>query len=243
MRNTPLVEMRDIYKWFGEVHAVDGIDLKVEHGEIVGLVGDNGAGKSTLIKCLSGYYRPDKGKIFWKGQKVEIKNPTMARKRGIMTVYQDQALVASMDISRNIFMGRELVGHLGFLDIKKMNEESMKVLEKVGLTSIKSPNMLVQILSGGERGGVAISRAIYFKAELVILDEPTMGLSVKEVKRVLELVKKLKEEGISIIFITHNLYHAYPVSDRFVVLRRGKVMQTVQKKDTTVDKLGEAISK
>lgn len=243
MRNTPLVEMRDIYKWFGEVHAVDGIDLKVEHGEIVGLVGDNGAGKSTLIKCLSGYYRPDKGKIFWKGQKVEIKNPTMARKRGIMTVYQDQALVASMDISRNIFMGRELVGRLGFLDIKKMNEESMKVLEKVGLTSIKSPNMLVQILSGGERGGVAISRAIYFKAELVILDEPTMGLSVKEVKRVLELVKKLKEGGISIIFITHNLYHAYPVSDRFVVLRRGKVMQTVQKKDTTVDKLGEAISK
>jgi len=241
MKKPPVIEMRNVHKWFGKVHAVNGANLKVEHSEIVGLVGDNGAGKSTLIKILSGYYSQDKGEIFLEGRKVEIKSPNEARDLKIITVYQDQALVNQMDISRNIFMGRELTGRAGFLDKKKMNKESMKILAELGLASIKNPDMLVGTLSGGEREGVAISRAVYFKAKLVILDEPTIALSLKEANRVLEFVKQLKKQGTSCIFITHNLYHVYPVADKFVIMRKGKTIKAVQKKNTTIDEVGEII--
>lgn len=240
MREPPLAEMRGIHKWFGKIHAVDDASFTVRKGEVVGMVGDNGAGKSTLIRILAGYHRPDNGEIFVEGRKVKIDSPSNARALKIETVYQDQALVGLMSVARNIFMGREPVKRAGFLDKEKMNNESMKILRDMGL-SIKSPNDEVKFLSGGEKQGTAIARAMYFEAKLVILDEPTATLSVKEAQTVLEFVKRLKKENIAVIFITHNLYHVHPVADRFLVMRRGKIVKDALKKDTSVKKLTEAI--
>ena len=240
MEETPLVKMVNIHKWFGKVHALKGVDFEVWKGEIVGLVGDNGAGKSTLIKILSGVYQPDKGEIYFEGKKVKIPSPAFARALGIETVYQDQALVPYMDVMRNVFMGREICKKLGFLDLKAMEEKSMEALRNLGLR-IRSPRALVALLSGGEREGVAIARAMFFKAKLVILDEPTVALSIKEAQKVLEFVKQLKDQGISCIFISHNLYHVYPVADRFVVLSRGRKVADVKKEQTSIEELAEII--
>jgi len=215
-----LVKMAGVHKWFGKVHALKGVDFEIRHSEIVGLVGDNGAGKSTLIKVLSGYHLADKGEISFEGKRVNITSSLDARKLGIETVYQEQALAPNMSISRNIFMGRELVRSLGFMDKKAMDGGSMEALKSIGL-HLRSPDALIAMLSGGERQGVAIARVLHFKAKLVILDEPTIALSVKEAQQVLEFIKQLRREGVSVIFITHNLYHVFPSADRFVVLTRG----------------------
>lgn len=235
----PLVRMVNICKSFGRIRALDGVDFTVGHSEIVGLVGDNGAGKSTLIKILSGIYPANKGEIYFGGRKVKISNPKDAMRIGIETIYQDQALVDQMNVPRNFFMGMEIVKSIGpikLLDMKKMDEESTKTLEKIGL-HLKSINTPVKFLSGGERQGVAIGRALHFKAKLIIMDEPTMALSVLEAKRVLQFVKQLKRQGVSCIFITHNLYHVYPIADRFVILRHGKKVGDVRKKTTSINKL------
>jgi len=237
-----LVKMVNIEKWFGKVHALEGIDFEVKCSEIVGLVGDNGAGKSTLIKVLSGYHLADKGEIYFEGKKVNITSSLHARKLGIETVYQEQALAPNLSISRNIFMGREPVRSLGFMDKKSMDRGSMEALESIGL-HLRSPDALITMLSGGERQGVAIARALHFKAKLVILDEPTIALSVGEAQQVLEFIKQLKREGISVIFITHNLYHVFPSADRFVVLTRGEKVADIQRKDTSIDDLFELIVK
>ncbi len=237
-----LVKMVNVHKWFGKVYALKGVDFEVRHSEIMGLVGDNGAGKSTLIKVLSGYHLADKGETYFEGKRVNITSSRDARKLGIETVYQEQALAPNMSISRNIFMGRELVRSLGLMDKKAMDGGSMKALESIGL-HLRSPDALIAMLSGGERQGVAIARVLHFKAKLVILDEPTIALSVKEAQQVLEFIKQLKEEGISVIFITHNLYHVFPSADRFVVLNRGEKVADVEKKDTSIDDLTELIVK
>ena len=234
--------MVNIGKWFGKVHALEGIDFEVRCSEVVGLVGDNGAGKSTLIKVLSGYHMADRGKIYFEGKEVNIVSSLHARKLGIETVYQEQALAPNLSISRNIFMGREPVRSLGFMDKKSMDRESMEALESIGL-HLRSPDALITMLSGGERQGVAIARALHFKAKLVILDEPTIALSVREAQQVLEFIRQLKGEGISVIFITHNLYHVFPSADRFVVLTRGEKTADLQKKDTSIDDLFELIVK
>ncbi len=234
--------MVKIGKWFGKVQALEGIDFEVRHSEVVGLVGDNGAGKSTLIKVLSGYHPADKGEIYFEGKKVKITSSLHARKLGIETVYQEQALAPNLNISRNIFMGREPVRSLGFMDKKSMDRESMEALESIGL-HLRSPDALITMLSGGERQGVAIARALHFKAKLVILDEPTIALSVREAQQVLEFIRQLKREGISVIFITHNLYHVFPSADRFVVLTRGEKTADLPKKDTCIDDLFELIVK
>ncbi|HDD39660.1 MAG TPA: sugar ABC transporter ATP-binding protein [Nitrososphaeria archaeon] len=236
-----LVRMVNIHKWFGKVYALKGVDFTVNKAEVVGLVGDNGAGKSTLIKILSGVYKPDRGEIYFEGRRVSFASPADARRLGIETVYQDQALAPDLSILRNIFMGRELTTSFGFLDLRKMMIESRKALETLGL-HVRSPTETVGILSGGERQGVAIARALYFKAKLVILDEPTAALSIKETQKVLDFVKRLKEEGISVIFITHNLYHVYEVADRFVVLFRGTKVADVPKSQTSIDMLSELIT-
>ena len=236
-----LVRMVNIHKWFGKVYALKGVDFTVNKAEVVGLVGDNGAGKSTLIKILSGVYKPDRGEIYFEGRRVSFASPADARRLGIETVYQDQALAPDLSILRNIFMGRELTTSFGFLDLRKMMIESRKALETLGLR-VRSPTETVGILSGGERQGVAIARALYFKAKLVILDEPTAALSIKETQKVLDFVKRLKEEGISVIFITHNLYHVYEVADRFVVLFRGTKVADVPKSQTSIDMLSELIT-
>jgi simple sugar transport system ATP-binding protein len=237
-----LVKMLNIRKWFGKVYALKGIDFEVKRAEVVGLLGDNGAGKSTLIKILSGYHALDEGEIFFEGEKVQISSPTQARRLGIETVYQEQALVPYMSIARNIFMGREPVRALGFINKKDMNTGSMDALSRIEL-HLRSADTVIEMLSGGERQGVAIARALHFKAKLVILDEPTIALSIKESKQVLEFIQQLRREGIAAIFITHNLYHAYPVAERFVVLNRGMKVADVRKEDVSIDTLSELIVK
>ncbi|GAB4545894.1 MAG: ATP-binding cassette domain-containing protein [Anaerolineae bacterium] len=237
-----LLQMVGIHKWFGRVHALRGVDFAVKKGEVVGLVGDNGAGKSTLIKVASGYHRADAGQIFFEGKEVSIHSTKDARALGVETVYQEQALAPHLSIARNIFMGREPTTFLGFMDKKTMNAQSMEALANIGL-KLRSPDTPVSTLSGGQRQGVAIARVINFKAKLVILDEPTIALSVKEVHEVLEFVRGLREKGISVIFITHNLHHVYSAADRIVVLAQGETLVDVPTKDTTVDHLSDIIVK
>ncbi len=236
----PLVRMVDIDKWFGKVNALQGINFTVNHGEIVGLVGDNGAGKSTLIKILSGFYPADRGEIYFEGKKVNISNPKLAKKLGIETVYQEQALAPHISIARNVFMGREPTRFMGFMDRGMMDRESMGAITKLGLR-IKDPEAMVEALSGGQRQGVAIARVLYFKAKLVVLDEPTIALSVKESQQVLDFMQQLKAEGISVIFITHNIFHAFQVAERFFILARGEMLTDVRKEDTTIDHLIDLI--
>lgn len=235
-----LVRMAGIHKRFGKVYALKDVDFNVGYSETVGLVGDNGAGKSTLIKVLSGYHKADKGKIFFEGKEVKISSPSDARTLGIETVYQEQALAPDLSISRNVFMGREPVYRFGFLRKKVMDEESMKALRGMGLR-ISSPSITILTLSGGERQGVAISRALHFEAKLLILDEPTIALSVKEVQEVFEFISQLKRKGISIIFITHNLYQVFSMADRIVVLAHGKKLADIKKEETSVDNLSQLI--
>jgi simple sugar transport system ATP-binding protein len=235
-----LLRMEGIYKWFGKVSALNGVDFSINKAENIGLVGDNGAGKSTLIKVIAGYHQANKGEIYFDGKKVKISSPKDARALGIETVYQEQALAPHLSISRNIFMGREPSRVLGFLRKDVMNDESMGALRSIGL-KLRSPDIPIATLSGGERQGVAIARALHFKAKLVILDEPTIALSVKEVREVLEFVRELKRKDISVIFITHNLNQIFTIADRIVVLSHGEKLVDIEKKDTTIDKLSEII--
>ena len=238
--NTPLVKMVNIHKSFGKVNALRDINFHVDKAEIVGLVGDNGAGKSTLIKVLSGFHRADKGEIFYEGEKVNINTPKDAKRLGIETVYQEQALAPHVSIARNVFMGREPTKGLGFMDRKKMDKESMGAITKLGLR-IKDPEAVVEALSGGQRQGVAIARVLYFEAKLVVLDEPTIALSVKESQQVLDFTQQLKAQGISVIFITHNIFHVFQVAERFFILSHGEALTDVKKEDTNIDHLIELI--
>jgi simple sugar transport system ATP-binding protein len=239
MENEPLIKMVNIHKWFGRIYALQGVDFHVNRGEVVGLVGDNGAGKSTLIKILSGVYPPDMGEIFFEGKRTSFRSPKDAIKLGIETLYQDIALVPQMNIARNFFLGREVEGQLGpvkLLNLKKMAKESLKALEAIGLR-IADPRISVENLSGGQRQGVALARAMYFKRKLLILDEPTNNLSVKETMRVLEYVKRLKEEGIASIFVTHNIHHVYSIADRIVILSHGRKVGDYLKNEISVDEI------
>ena len=239
-----LVEMRGIKKSFGRIQALKGVDFYVKRQEIVGLLGDNGAGKSTLIKILVGYYQPDEGEIYFEGKKVSFKSPWDSRKVGVETVYQDLALVNLMPIWRNFFLGREIVRKIGpikFLEVKKMKKIAKEVLKDVGIT-IRSPDETVAFLSGGERQAVAIARAMYFGAKLLILDEPTAALSVGETRKVLEHILEVKKRGVSVIFITHNIYHVYEVADRLVLLEKGEKIGDYNKEDITPEKVMDIIA-
>jgi simple sugar transport system ATP-binding protein len=232
--------MVGIDKYFGRVCALSGVNFAVKHSEIVSLVGDNGAGKSTLIKILSGFHAADKGEIFFEGKKVRLGSPRDAKNLGIETVYQEQALAPHVSIPRNIFMGREITRGLGIMDGRRMKAESMRTIEKLGL-HIKDSGASVEQLSGGQRQGVAIARVLYFKAKLVILDEPTIALSVKESQQVMDFMQQLRGEGISVVFITHNLFHAFQIAERFVVLARGELLADVGRKDSSVEHLSQLI--
>ncbi|MEM1515582.1 MAG: ATP-binding cassette domain-containing protein [Candidatus Bathyarchaeia archaeon] len=238
----PLLEAKDIHKFFGKVHALRGVNFQVNHNEIVGLVGDNGAGKSTLIKILSGVFPPDKGSIYWRGEKIDKLTVQKARELGIVTVFQERALVERQPLWRNIFLGRELTNKLGFLKVKEQKLETEKLMKTLGFTSSAvTPDSIVKYMSGGEKQGVAIARSLYFNAELIILDEPTVGLSLFETQKVLDFVREIKERGKSCIFITHNIYHVYPVADRFVVLDRGKCVAEFFKKDIDLNTLADKL--
>jgi len=231
-----IVELHNITKRFGSIIALQKVNFYVDKNEIVGLVGDNGAGKSTLVKIIFGVYAPDEGEIIVKGMRFKRLTPRKAYELGIVLVHQERTLAQNHTIWRNVFMGRELTNKLGFLKIEDMKQIARKSLAELGLTrtSVDSP---VKYLSGGYQQGVQISRALTFDADLVILDEPTNNLSIAEVHRVLEYVRGLKERGKSCVFISHNIYHVYPVADRFVILDRGRVVAEFYKKDVGIDEL------
>lgn len=236
--DSKIVEMSGIYKSFGRVYALKGVDFDVNRGEVVGLVGNNGAGKSTLIKILSGLLPADKGEIFLNGKKVHFSSPREARKNGIETVYQEQALADDLSVARNLFMGKEplrWVGPIRLLDHRTMEKKSKEMSHELHLDI--DPDKEVRFCSGGEQQGIAIARAIHFKANLIILDEPTRALGVAATHRVLDLVRNLKERGIACILISHNLYHVYPVSDRIVVLKQGMKLEDILKENTSIDEL------
>jgi len=225
-----LIELRDVRKSFGNVFAVAGVSMHVDRGEVVGLLGDNGAGKSTLIKLLAGVHAPTSGEILVRGQPVHHWNAGRSREAGIETVFQDRALCVQQSIVRNIFMGRELTGALGFLRVRQQIAEAERLMREIGFTSkVFSPHSVVGQLSGGERQGVAIARAIYNKADLIVLDEPTTALSLTETEKVFRFVRAVREGGRSILFIGHNIHHVWDIADRFVVLDRGIVVLTATK--------------
>ncbi len=235
----PLLRLENIEKWFGTVYALRGVTLSIYPGEVVGLIGDNGAGKSTLIKIVSGVLPQTRGSISWKGQPVRITSVKTARGLGIETVYQDRAVVGNLSVAQNIFMGREPVKRLGFLqrvDKAKMRLEAERLARDLEL-NIPSPDQQVRFCSGGEMQGVAISRAMHFRASLVILDEPTTALAVSGVHRVLNFIRRLRDEDIACLFVTHNLHDVHAVADRFVIMHQGTVIAKRAKKDVTVEQL------
>lgn len=240
---TPLVNMEHIHKWFGGNHVLNNVNFEVYPKEIMGLVGDNGAGKTTLVNMISGIVRPDRGKIKYNGEEVNIRSVSDARKLGIETIYQEQALVTSFSVTKNIFLGRELTKRKGLvkvLDDDRMTDEAKKVTRSLKL-KISSMDQEIQFCSGGERQGVAIARAIYFKSKLIILDEPTTALSPKGVKRVMKFIRGVKKRGVSIVVISHNVYHIYDIADRIVCLSKGKVIGDVEKKKTSLDALNDML--
>jgi simple sugar transport system ATP-binding protein len=239
-----VLQLKNINKTFGEVAALHDVNFEVGTNEIVGLLGDNGAGKSTLVKIITGYHAPDAGgEILWNGKKLDHLSVARAHELGIEVVYQERALADKQSLWRNIFMGRELTRGGGMLDVNRMREETRKLMRTaMGFTSSAiTTESTVKTFSGGERQGVAITRALYFKAELVILDEPTMGLSLSETKKCLDFVDGIRAAGKAAIFIDHNIFHVYPVADRIVVLDRGTVAGQFMKNELTLQELTDRL--
>ena len=239
MESTPLIELKSISKYFGKVIALKDVSLDVRRGEVMCLLGDNGAGKSTLIKCLSGVHQPNEGKIYVDGQETLFESPRDPLDMGIATVYQDLGLVPLMSITRNFFMGREPTKYpwpFRVFDEESANQIATEKMLEIGI-DIRDPGQAVGTLSGGERQTVAIAKAIYFGAKVLILDEPTSALGVHQASVVLKIIVKAAESGLGVILITHNVHHAYPVGHRFTVLNRGTSMGTFEKKDLPREKL------
>lgn len=230
---TPMIEMRNVSKHFGNVIALNDISMQVHAGEVMCLLGDNGAGKSTLIKTLSGVHRPTEGKLLLNGKQVRFKSPAYALDAGIATVFQDLAMIPLMSITRNFFMGREPTvgwGPLKRIDWKRADHIAMQEMERIGI-DVRDPSQPVGTLSGGERQCVAIARAVYFGARVLILDEPTSALGVKQASVVLRYIARARADGLAVIFITHNVHHAYPVADAFTLLKRGGSLGSFRKED------------
>ena len=240
---THIVRLEDVQKHFGAIHALKNINLAIGRNEIVGLIGDNGAGKSTLIKTLTGVLKPSSGHIYIRDQQINLEDYSvgMAHELAIQTVYQDKSLGEKQPLWRNFFVGRQITNRWGFIDIKKEKEIANDILKRAigfrgkGITVDSN----VKQLSGGERQGIAIGRAMHFKADLIVLDEPTVALAVKEVRKVLDFVRRIKEQGHACIYIEHNLAHVHEVADRLVVLDRGEIVSEIRPQDMTVAALTE----
>lgn len=238
----PLLELKGIYKSFGAVQALNGVDFEVYRGEVVGLVGDNGAGKSTLIKCISGIFPIDAGEIRFEGTPVTINNPKDVAKLGIETVYQDLALCDNLDVVQNLYLGREATsGVLKFMDEAVMEGRSSEVLKSL---SVKIPNVRTRIaaLSGGQRQSVAVARAVMWNSKLVLLDEPTAALGVAQTRMVLDLILNLKKHGLGVVVISHNLADVFKVVDRMIVLRLGRRVGTFYTQSATNEQVVAAIT-
>jgi simple sugar transport system ATP-binding protein len=235
----PLIDVQDIVKEFGSVVALSGVSMRVHAAEVHCLLGDNGAGKSTLIKTLSGVHQPSRGQILIEGRPVLLQSPRDALDRGIATVFQDLAMIPLMSITRNFFMGREKEAGralLGGFDIARANRIAKEEMAKIGI-DVRDPSQAVGTLSGGERQCVAIARAVYFGAKVLILDEPTSALGVKQASVVLKYVAQARARGLGVIFITHNVHHAWAVGDKFTVLNRGRTLGTFAKGEIAREEL------
>jgi simple sugar transport system ATP-binding protein len=237
-----ILDLRGVNKRYGAVQALSDLSFHIDSHEIVGLLGDNGAGKSTLIKLMSGVVQADSGEIYSFGKPVEIKSRRDSERLGIETIYQDTALVDTMSVTRNIFMGREITGGLGFMHHRQMRDISADVLESaVQIEGIDSPEKLVGELSGGQKQAVAIARAVYFKRRILLLDEPTSALAVRATDALLNYIRHLKETGVSSVLVTHNIYHAFQVCDRFVVMSHGQKVCDLPKRDTNIDQMTRTV--
>ncbi len=242
--HNPIVEMTDITKHFGPVIALNGVSFDIRPGECHCLLGDNGAGKSTFIKTMSGVHKPTSGRILFEGKEMSFASPRDSMEAGIATVYQDLAMIPLMSVTRNFWMGREptkKIGPMKFIDFEKANSTTMAEMKKMGI-NLRSPDQAVGTLSGGERQTVAIARAVYFGAKVLILDEPTSALGVRQTANVLSTIDKVRDKGIGVVFITHNVRHALAVGDRFTVLNRGKTLGTAQRGQITPEELQDMMA-
>ena len=239
---TPVLELRGITKTFGSVNALTDVDLSVHAGEVMALVGDNGAGKSTLIKTVAGAHQADEGEIIFEGQQVHITGPKDAVRLGIEVVYQDLALCDNLDVVQNMYLGREAHDFFQRLREPVMEQRTIETLKGLAVTTIRSVRQAVATLSGGQRQSVAVARAVMWNSKLVILDEPTAALGVAQTEQVLELVKRLGEQGLAVILISHNLYDVFAVADRITVLRLGRNAGLYDRKATTQEEVVHAIT-
>jgi D-xylose transport system ATP-binding protein len=239
---TPLLELRGVHKRFGAVHALRGVDFEVRTGEVMALVGDNGAGKSTLVKCVAGIYPIDEGELLWEGSPITIHGPKDAAAHGIEVVYQDLALCDNLDVVQNMYLGREVVSSFWRLDEAQMEKRAREVLKELSVTTIISVRQVVAGLSGGQRQSVAVAKAVLWNSKLVILDEPTAALGVAQTRQVLDLVKRLAQNGLAVILISHNMNDVFEVADRITVLRLGGTVGVFKTAETTQRDIVEAIT-
>jgi len=240
--DTPLLELRSITKTFGSVEALSDVDLEVRRGEVMALVGDNGAGKSTLIKCIAGAHTPDSGEIFFDGKQVSINGPKAAAQLGIEVVYQDLALCDNLDVVQNMYLGRESHNWFQQLNEPVMESKTTETLKTLAVTTIRSIRQPVATLSGGQRQSVAVARAVMWNSTLVILDEPTAALGVSQTEQVLALVRRLAEQGLGVIIISHNLHDIFETADRITVLRLGRNVGVYERTKTTQQEVVQAIT-
>lgn len=242
----PVVELVSVSKRYGNNTAVSNVSLAIYPGEVVGLVGDNGSGKTTIVKMITGYHRPSAGQIRFKDAEVRLKSPAAARARGIEVVYQDLALVDDLSLWRNFFLRRELRRQLGPIPVLRRREMARicrEQLDVLGLMHIQSVELTPASLSGGEKQSLAITRAVHFGASLLILDEPTAALSVRETRNVLRSIENAREHGLGVLYIDHQLAHVHPVADRIVLLEHGRVEATVVSHETTVEELNTFVGR
>jgi D-xylose transport system ATP-binding protein len=240
--DTPLLQLRNITKAFGSVQALTDVDFEVRNGEVMALVGDNGAGKSTLIKCIAGTHSPDSGEILFDGTEVHVHGPRDAARLGIEVVYQDLALCDNLDVVQNMYLGRE--AHDRFMRLKEpiMEQRTAETLKSLAVTTIRSVRQPVATLSGGQRQSVAVARAVMWNSKLVILDEPTAALGVAQTEQVLALVRRLAEQGLAVVIISHNLHDIFETANRITVLRLGRNVGVYQREQTTQQAVVEAIT-
>jgi D-xylose transport system ATP-binding protein len=241
MSDTPLLQLRNITKTFGSVEALTDVDFEVAPGEIMALVGDNGAGKSTLIKCIAGTHTPDTGQIFFEGREVHINGPKDAARLGIEVVYQDLALCDNLDVVQNMYLGRE-ANRFQILNEAVMEQSTAATLKSLAVTTIKSIRQPVATLSGGQRQSVAVAKAVQWNSKLVILDEPTAALGVAQTEQVLALVRRLGEQGLAVVLISHNLHDIFESADRITVLRLGRDIGVYERRKTSQQEIVEAIT-
>jgi D-xylose transport system ATP-binding protein len=240
--DTPVLELRGVTKRFGAVVALHEVDFHVNPGQVMALVGDNGAGKSTLIKCVAGIHHIDGGEVFFEGSPVSIHGPKDAADLGIEVVYQDLALADNLDVVQNMFLGREELDSFRRLDEIEMESRSLKTLDELSVTTIRSVRQTVASLSGGQRQSVAVAKAVMWNSRLVILDEPTAALGVAQTRQVLDLVKRLGEQGLAVVIVSHNLHDVFEVADSITVLRLGQNVAEFKRTETNQQEVVQAIT-